>query len=177
MSTPPPDEVVELVPYDDTWAELYDRERFRIALAFGVLPKSGLVQHIGSTAVPGLLSRPVIDIMLGVSELPPPAALIGGLVRLGYENLGEAGVAKRVYLRLRGRRNFDAQIVRRGGTHWTNNLALRDHLCGDELARAKYAAAKLAALDIGARRLKGYTEAKAGFMQELVIAARGTLVR
>ena len=47
------DEAVELVAYDDAWPEIYDKERFRIALKFGVLPKSGLIQHIGSTAVPG----------------------------------------------------------------------------------------------------------------------------
>lgn len=169
------DESIELVPYDDGWPELYDRERFRIALAFGVLPKSGLVQHIGSTAVPGMIAKPVIDIMLGVSKLPPPAALIEGLEKLGYENLGEAGVPKRVYMRLRGKRNFNAHIVRRGGTHWTNNIAVREYLCNDELARAKYTAAKLAALDMGGGRLLAYSEAKASYMQELVAAARGAV--
>ena len=167
------DEAVELVDYDDAWPELYDQERFRIALKFGVLPKSGLVQHIGSTAVPGLVSKPVIDLMLGSSTWPPPNALIKGVCALGYENLGEAGVPKRVYLRLRGAKNFNAHIVRRGGTHWTNNIALRDYLCENPSAREAYAAAKIAALNVGRGRLLGYSEAKNSVIAELIAAARG----
>ena len=49
--------------------------------------------------------------MLGSSDWPPPNALIAGVCALGYENLGEAGVPKRVYLRLRGAQNFNAHIV------------------------------------------------------------------
>jgi len=170
-----PDEAVELVPYDDAWPELYDKERFRIALAFGVIPKSGLIQHIGSTAVPGLTSKPVIDLMLGSSKWPPPNALIRGVCALGYENLGDAGVPKRVYLRLRGPVNFNVHIVRRGGTHWTNNIALRDYLREYAAARETYAAAKVAALNIGRGRLLAYSEAKNSVIAELIAAARQRL--
>lgn len=166
------DEAVELVPYDDAWPEQYDRERFRIALAFGVLPKSGLIQHIGSTAVPGLIAKPVIDLMLGSSQWPPPNALIKGVCALGYEHLGEAGVPRRVYLRLRGRQNFNAHIVRRGGTHWTNNIALRDYLRANPAAREAYATAKLTALNAGQGRLLAYSEAKSPYISELIAAAR-----
>jgi GrpB-like predicted nucleotidyltransferase (UPF0157 family) len=166
------DEAVELVPYDDAWPDLYDKERFRIALAFGVIPKSGLIQHIGSTAVPGLTARPVIDLMLGSSRWPPPNALIRGVCALGYENLGDAGVPKRVYLRLRGPVKFNVHMVRRGGTHWTNNIALRDYLRDNAAARETYAAAKVAALNIGRGRLLAYSEAKNSIIGELVAAAR-----
>ena len=167
------DEAVELVAYDDAWPEIYDRESFRIALKFGVLPKSGLIQHIGSTAVPGLVSKPVIDLMLGSSNWPPPNALIKGVCELGYENLGDAGVPKRVYLRFRGSQNFNAHIVRRGGTHWTNNIALRDYLRANAPARETYSAAKVAALNVGRGRLLGYSEAKNSVIAELIAAARG----
>jgi GrpB-like predicted nucleotidyltransferase (UPF0157 family) len=166
------DEAVELVPYDDAWPEQYDKERFRIALAFGVIPKSGLIQHIGSTAVPGLTAKPVIDLMLGSSNWPPPNALIRGVCALGYENLGDAGVSKRVYLRLRGPVKFNVHIVRRGGTHWTNNIALRDYLRDNAAARETYAAAKVAALNIGRGRLVAYSEAKNSVIAELIAAAR-----
>ncbi len=173
MSTPVLDEAVELVPYDDSWPDVYDKERFRIALAFGVLPKSGLIQHLGSTAVPGLTAKPVIDLMLGSGKWPAPDALVKGVCALGYENMGEAGVPKRIYLRLRGPRNFNVHIVRRGGTHWTNNIALRDYLCENASAREAYSAAKVAALNIGRGRLLAYSEAKNFVMAELIAAARG----
>ena len=166
------DEAVELVAYDDSWPDLYDRERFRIALAFGVVPKSGLIQHIGSTAVPGLVSKPVIDLMIGSGAWPPPDALARGVCALGYENLGDAGVPKRIYLRLRGPLKFNVHIVRRGGTHWTNNIALRDYLRENAAARETYAAAKVAALNIGRGRLLAYSEAKSSVIGELIAAAR-----
>jgi GrpB-like predicted nucleotidyltransferase (UPF0157 family) len=175
LKTPVLDEAVELVAYDEAWPEVYDQERFRIALAFGVLPKSGLIQHIGSTAVPGLVSKPVIDLMIGSGNWPPPEALVRGICALGYENLGDAGVPKRIYLRFRGKRNFNVHIVRRGGTHWTNNIALRDYLRDNESARETYSAAKVAALNLGKGRLLGYSEAKGSVMSELVAAARGQL--
>jgi GrpB-like predicted nucleotidyltransferase (UPF0157 family) len=166
------DEPVELVAYDEAWPEVYDQERFRIALAFGVLPKSGLIQHIGSTAVPGLVGKPIIDLMIGSGQWPAPEALVRGICALGYVNLGEAGVPKRIYLRYRGKRNFNVHVVRRGGTHWTNNIALRDYLRGNAAARESYAAAKVAALNIGRGRLLGYSEAKSSVITELISAAR-----
>lgn len=175
MTVPVPelDEAVDLVTYDEAWPEIYDQERFRIALAFGVLPKSGLIQHIGSTAVPGLVSKPVIDLMVGSGPWPPPNALLRGICALGYENLGDADVPKRVYLRLRGPRNFNVHVVRRGGTHWTNNIALRDYLRDNPSAREAYAASKVAALNIGRGRLLAYSEAKSSVIAELIAAARG----
>lgn len=166
------DEAVELVPHDSAWPAIYDQERFRIALSFGVLPKSGLIQHIGSTAIPDLLAKPVIDLMIGAGQWPPPNALLRGICALGYEHLGEAGVARRVYLRFRGTRNFNAHVVERGGTHWTNNLAIRELLREDAAAREKYAAAKIAALNAGGGRLLAYSAAKDAVMSELLAAAQ-----
>jgi GrpB-like predicted nucleotidyltransferase (UPF0157 family) len=166
------DEPVTLVPYDPKWPDVYDQERFRIALAFGVFPSSGLIQHIGSTAVPGLVAKPVIDLMLGVRDWPPPNKLIRGVCSLGYENLGEAGVVERVYLRCRSGQHFNAHVVKRGGAHWTNNLALRDLLIRDAAAREKYAAAKIAALTKGAGRLLAYSAAKEDVIAELIARAR-----
>ena len=167
------DEPVLLVPYDDAWPARYDGERFRIADTFGVAPRSGLMQHIGSTAVPGLIAKPVIDIMLGVGSWPPRGEFIARLGTLGYENLGEAGVIGRIYLRRRDLHSFNAHIVVRGGKHWNNNIAIRDLLRRDGAARERYAAAKTAALDVGKGRLLAYSAAKDGAVTELLAAARG----
>jgi GrpB-like predicted nucleotidyltransferase (UPF0157 family) len=168
----PLDEPVTLVPYDSKWPEIYDQERFRIALAFGVFPSSGLLQHIGSTAVPGMISKPVIDLMLGVREWPPPNKLLRGVCGLGYENMGEAGVPERVYLRCRSGQHFNAHVVARGGVHWTNNIALRELLRSDPAAREKYSAAKIAAITKSGGRLVAYSEAKQEILAELIAKAR-----
>ena len=172
MTTAPNlDEAVSLVPYDPAWPDVYDQERFRIALAFGVFPNSGLIQHIGSTAIPGMMSKPVIDIMLGVRHWPAPDKLVIGVCALGYENLGEAGVPERLYLRRRADRAFNAHIVKRGSAHWNDNLALRDYLRADSAARERYSAAKITALTKGAGRMLAYSAAKHEVLTDLIAAA------
>ncbi len=86
--------------------------------------------------------------------------MISRLEILGYENLGEAGIPGRIYLRLRGDRSFNLHIVERGGAQWTNNLALRDLLRRDAAARERYAAGKQAALTSAGNRLLAYSAAK-----------------
>jgi GrpB-like predicted nucleotidyltransferase (UPF0157 family) len=171
----PLDEPVTLVPYDPKWPEIYDQERFRIALAFGVFPSSGLLQHIGSTAVSGMISKSVVDLMLGVREWPPPNKLLRGVCGLGYENMGDAGVPQRVYLRCRSGQHFDAFVVARGSQQWNDNIALRDYLQANAAAREKYSAAKIAAITKSSGRAVAYAEVKQGIMAELVAAARAAV--
>ena len=166
------DEEVALVAHDPAWAPAFEAERARIARTFDLAADS--IEHIGSTAVAGLTAKPVIDMMLGVTSLPPAGDLLSRLEILGYENLGEEGVPGRVYLRLRGARDFNLHIVERGGTHWTNNLALRDLLRHDAAARERYAAAKQAALANGGTRLLAYSAAKHSAVAELLSVARKT---
>jgi GrpB-like predicted nucleotidyltransferase (UPF0157 family) len=144
-------------------------ERARLARALELQPDC--IEHIGSTAVPALIAKPVIDMMLAVPSLPPARHLVSRLETLGYENLGTAGVEGRVYLRLRGGCAFNLHIVERAGRHWANNLALRDFLRRDAGARERYAAAKLAALAQGGARLLAYSAAKHSAVAVLLSAA------
>jgi len=166
------DEEVSLVPHDPAWAADFEAERARIATTFDLPP--GRLQHIGSTAVPSLPAKSVIDMMLGVAVLPPARGMISRLEILGYENLGEAGVPGRIYLRLRGDRSFNLHIVESGGNHWTNNLALRDLLRRDAAARERYAAGKQAALAGAGNRLLAYSAAKQPLIEELLAQAKAS---
>src|SRR3954468_21930016 len=116
MNSPGIDEPVRLAPHDAAWRGAFETERARLAREIDLPPDS--IEHIGSTAVPGLTAKPVIDMMLGVRSLPPARDLLSRLEILGYEPLGEAGVPGRIYLRLRGGRDFNLHIVERGGPHW-----------------------------------------------------------
>lgn len=164
------DEEVELLPPDPRWPDEFAAERARIMDTFDLPADS--IEHIGSTAVPGLVAKPVIDMMLGVPSLPPALDLLSRLEILGYQDLGEAGVPGRVYLRRRGARGFNLHIVERGGTHWINNLAFRDFLRRDPGARERYTAAKQAALAAGASRLLAYSAAKHSAVAVLLSAAQ-----
>jgi GrpB-like predicted nucleotidyltransferase (UPF0157 family) len=138
------DEPIEIVDYDPQSPARFrgERDRLRIALATASL----WYEHIGSSAVPGLAGKPIVDIMLGA----PPAAwaaveeLRGRIAALGYEDLGDAGVPGRYAFRRRGMRAFNLALVEAEGEHWKNNLAVRDYLRAHPAEAAAYAAAKRA---------------------------------
>jgi GrpB-like predicted nucleotidyltransferase (UPF0157 family) len=160
------DEEVTLVPHDPAWAPTFAAEQVRLASTLELT--SDALEHIGSTAVPDLDAKPVIDIMLGIPRLPPDGNQLSRLEILGYQNLGEAGVPGRLYLRLRGDQHFNLHVVQRGGTHWTSNLALRDLLRRDAAARERYAAGKREALANAGPRLLAYSAAKQRVLHELL---------
>src|SRR4051812_40541019 len=108
------DEPVDLVEHRLEWAAEFAFEQSRLAGALSLEPAS--IQHIGSTSVPELVAKPIIDIMVGLPRYPPSDATTQQLARLGYESLGEAGVLGRSYYRLReGSRRVNVHIVRIDG--------------------------------------------------------------
>ena len=163
------DEVVEIVPYNASWPAIFEAEKKRLMEILEVRPAD--IEHIGSTAVPGLDAKPVIDMMLRVPTLERAEGLLSRLGILGYENFGEAGVPGRIYLRLRGERSINLHLVADAARHWTNNLALRDLLRGDGTLRERYAAANRAALAAGQDRLLAYSAAKQPVIDELLLLA------
>jgi GrpB-like predicted nucleotidyltransferase (UPF0157 family) len=94
------DEAVEILPADTAWPDLFAAEaaRLRPALPPVLLPA---IEHIGSTSVPGLDAKPIIDIMPGIARPERIEELVPILEGLGYESLGTAGVPGRWSLRRR----------------------------------------------------------------------------
>ena len=160
------DEPVHVLEYESLWPELYLAERARVAGALVI--HAQFMEHIGSTAVPGLASKPIIDIMLGVSGWPPTQTIEEKISHLGYESLGEAGVPERLYFRLRSSTNFNLHVVRLHGNHWRSNIALREYLRGSESARLRYQQAKRAAIMAGANTLLAYSQAKSDIIAALL---------
>jgi GrpB-like predicted nucleotidyltransferase (UPF0157 family) len=160
------DEPVHVVEYNSIWPEFFAAEQARISSALAV-PLQRL-EHIGSTAVPELPAKPIVDVMLGSDKWPPAASIDEAITGLGYESLGEAGVPERLYFRLRGSNSINLHVVRFGGRHWTSNLALRAYLRNHESARIRYAQAKRAAISSGAATLLAYSAAKSATVASLL---------
>lgn len=163
------DEPVHVVQYDQRWPAEFAVERDRLANCLHV--RADRIEHIGSTAVPWLSAKPIIDMMLGVSRYPPMFQLVEDITALGYESLGEAGVSGRLYFRRRDSCSFNLHVLEFGGGHWMSNLALRDYLRADGEARERYVAAKLSALESGAKHLLAYSEAKSSTVVRLLSEA------
>ena len=122
---------VVVVPYDDAWPSLYEEERARIERAIG--PWAEGIEHVGSTAVPGLAAKPVIDIMVGVNSLDDSSILVERLVDIGYEYVPEFERVlpfRRYFRKMReGRRTHQIHLVERSNTEWWDrHLLFRDYL-------------------------------------------------
>jgi GrpB-like predicted nucleotidyltransferase (UPF0157 family) len=161
------DEPVEIVAYDSDWPDWYRVEADRIMRRLGGLVVG--IEHIGSTAVPTLASKPIIDIMLGVRRFDNVELVVVGLPDLGYEDCG--GASGRRYFRRRGERAFNLQIVEHSGELWITNLAFRDYLRHEPESARAYAEAKTEAART-APTLLAYSEAKRRGLEDLLERAR-----
>lgn len=160
------DEPITLSAYQTGWPTRFASEQQRLVAALHLAPAH--IEHIGSTAVTGLIAKPTLDLMLGLPSYPPPASLLAALKELGYESLGEAGVPERHYLRLRASLSANLHLMLYNGAHWRNNLALQDYLRAHPAACERYAQAKRAALAAGATSLLSYSAAKAAVVRDLL---------
>lgn len=116
--------------YDPQWPRMYEQDRRRIGEALGPLVRG--IEHVGSTSVPHLAAKPVIDIMLGVNE-DDLDRLIEPLTGIGYEYNPdwEISMPLRRYFRRIGQgdvHTYHLHAVPYGGEFWTRHLAFRDYL-------------------------------------------------
>ncbi|MCV2352668.1 GrpB family protein [Paucibacter sp. B2R-40] len=163
-------EPVSLSAYDIAWPALFEQERERLLQRF-----SGLlldVQHFGSTAVPGLAAKPIIDILVGVASMAVADALIEPVTSAGYSSSAEFNqtlIDRRWFMRhAEGRRTHHLHMVVMGSAEWRRRLLFRDVLRADPDLAERYAALKQAlALEHAADRER-YTDAKAAFVAALV---------
>ncbi|PWB84163.1 MAG: GrpB family protein [Methylocystaceae bacterium] len=166
------DEPITLLAADPRWPARFQEEaaRLRRLLPSDLAPE---IQHIGSTAVPGLDSKPVIDLMVGLGEPARIAEIVAYLEQLGYESFGEAGVPGRWALRRRdGSQHYNIAVIAFDGERWRLNLAIRDFLRANAEAARTYALAKWRIVDGGADTLLAYSDAKQAIIETIAEQAR-----
>ncbi len=104
-----------------------------------------MVEHIGSTAVPGLVAKPILDLLAGLQPLDV-APGVAAMEALGYEYLGEYGIPGREFFRKGGdARTHHVHAVELGGPQWVRHVAFRDYLRAHPDEAARYGAAKRSA--------------------------------
>ena len=160
------DEPICFTDHNPRWFEYYAIEAARISS--GLPADDIVVEHIGSTAVPGLVAKPIIDLMVGTKESTHLAGVRAAMVTLGYEDLGEAGVPGRIYLRRRDEQAFNVALVEYDGNHWKSNLAIRDFLRSNPAAAREYGEIKATAFEQGFRSLLAYSDFKGAFIAKLL---------
>jgi GrpB-like predicted nucleotidyltransferase (UPF0157 family) len=121
-------EHVKLVPYDPAWPGEFKVERNRIASRLGDIALR--IDHHGSTSIPGLAAKPVIDIQVSVAELHPIEAYAPLLAQLGYEHLPhpDDALCPFFYRPSRWPHSHHVHVVQAGGVEERRTLAFRDYL-------------------------------------------------
>jgi len=162
---------VIVVDYDPLWPQAFELLRARLAGALGDLAVA--IEHVGSTAVPGLAAKPVIDIDVVLrSETDLPAAG-SALATLGYDFIGDLGIAGREAFRApAGEPEHNLYVCAAGATELQRHLTFRDVLRAEpELAR-EYAELKRALAERYRDDRDTYTEGKTPFVTRVLMNAR-----
>lgn len=163
---------VTVVPYDAAWSSLYAAEAPRVCNALGSMVVE--CEHIGSTAVPGLWAKPIIDILIGANRSEPPGQdQLSAMAALGSVYLGEDGHRPgRFFFRRRDGGLYNVSVVPHDGRLWHDTLTLRNYLRTTPEAVNRYSAVKRHAAAVHPTSLLGYQGAKRVVVEELKTAAR-----
>ena len=153
---------VRVVAYDPRWPPLYRAEADRLLAAVAPLPLA--LEHIGSTAVPGLGAKPILDILAGYPEGGLPGEYVAALSKAGYVHRGEQGIPGREFFRRGDPRAYHVHLTRRGSSFWRDHLEFRDRLRAEASLRDAYDRLKR---ELAARfptNREAYIDGKTGFV-------------
>jgi len=157
---------VTIAPYDPAWPQKYEAEKNQIAAALG--DRVTAIHHIGSTAIPGLAAKPIIDIMIAVSQLEAAIECIAPLSDLGYAFIDYPQNTDRRFFRKGVPRSHHVHIVAQGSAELKNHLAFRDALRANPEWRDQYAALKFDLAERHRTDRAQYTESKTEFVRRVL---------
>ena len=164
---------LRVVPYDPGWPGRFEAEAARLRVALGGTALA--VEHVGSTAVPGLAGKPVLDVAIAVASDAAADACIAPLEALGYEHRGPYGEdpRRRYYVRdVSAARVAQIHLYVMPAAAWHEKLAFRDALRADPALAAAYAAEKLRVAEAVGWDKAAYSLAKGPFVERVLAGLR-----
>jgi GrpB-like predicted nucleotidyltransferase (UPF0157 family) len=158
---------VEIVPYDPAWPAKFEEEA--TLLRRGLAPwLVGPIEHIGSTAVPGLAAKPVIDIMAGVQTLEASRPAIAVAIDLGYCYWPYQADLEHWFCKPSpAHRTHHLHLTPIGSPQWARAIAFRDYLRGHPETAHDYAALKQRLAREHHLDREAYTDAKRPFIDRI----------
>jgi GrpB-like predicted nucleotidyltransferase (UPF0157 family) len=161
---------IVVVSYDPAWPLQYEAEKSRILAV--IAPYVVCMEHMGSTAVPGLAAKPVIDILIGVRSLSDAPHFLPPLVSLGYDYIQkhEAVFPERRYLHRQenGQHTHHLHMVEPDSNFFKVQIAFRDYMRLHPEARDEYASLKLDLAQKFRHDREAYTDAKSAFINAIL---------
>ena len=158
-----------IVEYDPVSPALFEEEKTRVLAVLEIHGER--VAHIGSTAVPGLASKPIIDVMVGVPTMEDAGGFVERLSNIGYEHRGET-VPGTLYLRKAEPRRYNLHMTAHEGEFWVEHLLFRNFLRTHADVARDYEELKRSTMARLAHDPPAYNDAKAEFIKAVVARAR-----
>jgi GrpB-like predicted nucleotidyltransferase (UPF0157 family) len=158
---------IRIVAYDPLWPRIFGYLQARIW--HQVAPHITAIVHVGSTAVPGMAAKPIIDMDIVVADQSYLAPVIALLAPLGYHHLGDLGIAGReAFSRPAGFANHNLYLCPQGSLGLRNHLALRNYLRATPAAVAAYSALKQRLAAAVEHDIDAYVAGKSDFISAIL---------
>lgn len=164
---------IVLAEYDPQWPDRFRYESERVCAALG--ERALRVEHVGSTSIPGLIAKPIIDIILVVADSAEEAAYVSVLETAGYR----LRVREREWYEHRmfkgGQDDVNLHVFSMGCSEVDRMVALRDWLRTNEGDRELYACTKRTLAQQLWKHTQNYADAKTAIIDQILSRARGTM--
>lgn len=158
---------VRLEPYTSAWAQRFAQEAARIQQVIGHLAVD--VQHVGSTAIPGMPSKPIIDIALALTSLRKVDQIMNPLRGLGYTYRGQRNPQQPLFvLGSEANRTVYLHVMPNDSDAWRDHLLFRDYLRAHPDEAATYAQLKQHLAHQFPQNREAYTSGKASFIKRIL---------
>jgi GrpB-like predicted nucleotidyltransferase (UPF0157 family) len=166
---------VDIEPYNEAWPRTFLAERTLLAQVLRPW-LAGPIEHVGSTAVPGLAAKPIIDIMAAVNDLESSRPALGKLREVGYWYAPyRADVMHWLCKPSPELRTHHLHLVPFESPLWFERLAFRDLLTANPMLANEYAALKYYLAEAHRHDRERYTEAKGPFIESALRGANGAV--
>lgn len=157
---------VVLENYNVNWPTIFNEERAKLlsVVAEHILT----IEHVGSTSIPGMRAKPIIDIAIAINNFEEGKICIAPIVELGYRYKGEYGIAKRHYF-VRGEPStYHLHMLEKESSDWQTMIKFRDYLIANQATADQYANLKSTLAIEFAHDRPAYQEAKGVFIKEVL---------
>ena len=159
---------VEVVPHAPRWRDAFEAEAKYVAAALG--ENVVAIHHIGSTAIPNIYAKPVVDLLVEVGDLTAVDRQSAAMESLGYEVMGEYGIPGRRYFRKdnrEGSRTHNIHAFEAGSAEVVRHLAFRDYMTAHPGDAQRYSELKRRLAKEHPQSIDGYMDGKDGFIKEM----------
>jgi GrpB-like predicted nucleotidyltransferase (UPF0157 family) len=159
---------VRVVAYDPTWPSLFAAEAERLRQCFAAAELPLIIEHTGSTAVPGLAAKPILDTLAGYHEAASLPAYVEVLTEAGYVHRGEQEIPGREFFRRGNPRAYHLHLTAIDSLFWRDHLTFRNRLRTDTTLRDAYADLKRDLAATFPRDREAYISGKESFVNKVL---------